>query len=382
MDNKIIPESLNPQEKMRVNAPCWCNSGKKWKKCHKDRHLKKEVIFGELFSKIKNESRTGYCLHPQASSNECNHTINAHTIQRKGGLSEITENGHVISPKRGAEDIDKNHGKTTPQKFGIKKASTFKGFCGFHDNEMFNLIEQKEIILCKETAFLLSFRAISYEYLAKESAVRATEFQRELDNGKPFETQVMVQNITNIRIQGLKIGMTYVEKTKSAYNAIYLSKNYNKFQFYAIQFSGLLPVVASGAFNPQYDFNGNELQQLTDLVDSLDSITVNITSFKGKSILVLGWLPSTKNISFNFAKSFMNLKPSEKSNMAIYLALEEIENIYFKPSWWNSLPTNKQTEIEKRQDSGILGNKHKGIFTNIPFALSNLSAESEIMSRD
>ncbi|HFD33450.1 MAG TPA: hypothetical protein ENJ28_12180 [Gammaproteobacteria bacterium] len=25
------------------NEPCWCGSGIKWKKCHKDRQLQKEI---------------------------------------------------------------------------------------------------------------------------------------------------------------------------------------------------------------------------------------------------------------------------------------------------------------------------------------------------
>jgi len=66
---QIQIEKLSPKEKMKVNELCWCNSGKKWKKCHRCRELQKPVIIGELLSRIKCEFRKGDCLHPEASTN-------------------------------------------------------------------------------------------------------------------------------------------------------------------------------------------------------------------------------------------------------------------------------------------------------------------------
>ena len=118
-------------------------------------------------------TKGAYCLHPEASPDTCGtRIIRAHTIQRKGGLAQITENGHVISVKAGFEDIFKNEGQVIPRQISARDASTFTGFCDRHDNEMFKPVEAGRPILNEETIFLLSFRALAYELYTKESALR------------------------------------------------------------------------------------------------------------------------------------------------------------------------------------------------------------------
>ena len=137
------PEPLLPRERMLVNEPCWCGSGKKWKKCHRDRERQEPIPIGKLIAEQRAEMLRGYCLHPQASANNCSgKIIRAHTVQRKGGLIAIAEDGHVISPKHGMEDIFRNDGKLVPRALGVREASTFAGFCSTHDDQLFSPIEK------------------------------------------------------------------------------------------------------------------------------------------------------------------------------------------------------------------------------------------------
>ena len=182
------PPPLEPRIKMPVNEKCWCGSGKKWKKCHRDRKNQKPVHVYELFEEQRVEMEIGYCLHPNASSDTCSpKIIHAHTIQRKSSLDAIAENGHVFSPYAGLMDIPKNNGRIIPRKAGIKAASTFMGFCAFHDNQLFSPIEKSVFITDKEAFFLLSYRAICYELFNKNMALRSVEITRQSDKGKPFE---------------------------------------------------------------------------------------------------------------------------------------------------------------------------------------------------
>jgi hypothetical protein len=154
---------------MRVNEPCWCGSGKKWKKCHRDREHQKPIPIGKLLADERANMSRGYCLHPNASSATWSPTlIHAHTIQRRGGLAAIAEEGHVISPKLGFEDIFKNEGEIVPRQHGVNYATTFMGFCATHDEQLFAPIEKAPLVLGKEAASLLSYRAICYEFLLKK----------------------------------------------------------------------------------------------------------------------------------------------------------------------------------------------------------------------
>ena len=90
----VPPTDLRPQTKMHLNVPCWCGSGKKWKRCHRNRESQPPVNVREQLSGLYREFQKGYCSHPQASSENCGHRIvRAHTVQRRGGLAAIAENG-------------------------------------------------------------------------------------------------------------------------------------------------------------------------------------------------------------------------------------------------------------------------------------------------
>ena len=243
------PPDLSPKSKMGRNDNCWCGSGIKWKKCHRDRHLQKEVPIGKLLNEMQENFKKKMCLHPEASPSTCSNTISkAHTIQRAGGLSAIAENGHVITGKKGFENIFKNDGRIVPGPIGIGNASTFMGFCSFHDNKLFEPIENNSFNLNNETAFLLSFRSISYEHYMKQHSINGYDAMRNMDKGKNFETQIHIQQNLHYLLLGAKRAMRDMEKWKSKYDHIYFSKNYLSMPHYAVEFNGILPFVSCGVF--------------------------------------------------------------------------------------------------------------------------------------
>lgn len=195
----VPPADLEPKRRMGRNEMCWCGSGKKWKSCHRDRHLQGEEPLGRVLQRFHAAQKMGVCLYPRSVSESCStRPIKAHTIQRRGGLAAIAENGHVISAKRGYEKIFKNEGQLVPEEVGIANASTFMGFCAGHDNELFEPIEKNDFQLDHRAAFLLAYRAIAYEYLTKANALEAVEIQRGMDQGKDFDTQVHIQQYLHV----------------------------------------------------------------------------------------------------------------------------------------------------------------------------------------
>ena len=378
----IGPPPLEPQRVMRVNEPCWCGSEKKWKKCHRDREGQTPEPIGKLLDRQRSEKLKGYCLHPEASETNCSQQIvRAHTVQRRGGLAAIAENGHVISAKKAFEDIIKNEGEIIPRKLGVKDASTFMGFCSFHDNQMFDPIEKNPLCLNTESAFLLSFRAISYEYFIKEAALRSNKFQRELDKGRSFEEQSSIQQYLHLVRKGMERGMADLEKWKSEYDYAYIAKKFSEFASYSVQFSGLLPIVASGAFMPEDDFNGTRLQIISRGTASFDHLCFNLTSVGEKSIVVLGWSGESGGPAESFFNSFQNLDNQKKANAAFYLAIEHLENIYFQPSWWESQPPHIKEELIKRFRSGTGASgtiRTLKSLSSFPYTLSELHVEEEL----
>lgn len=348
------PKQLEPQLKMGRNEPCWCRSGKKWKLCHLDRHLQTPVDVFKTIAAMQDVDARGYCSHPEAGSATCSgQIIRSHTVQRRRGLAALAEDGHVISIKAAFENIFRNQGAIVPSEVGVRSASTFMGFCNRHDTEMFRPIETEPVAITAQTGFLLSFRALAYEYFTKRSAIRKLEIQRESDKGEPFETQVRIQEYSNVYEQGLGLGMADLERWKAEYDEAFLKQRFDAFRFYCVGFSDTLPIVGCGAFHPEFDFEGRPLQKLGRGPATFEHVTYNLTVLNGRSLAVLGWYEGDNGPAATFAMSFVNVPAIEKAEAIIRLAFEHIENIYLKPSWWHELTDATKEATIRRIRTGI-----------------------------
>lgn len=300
------------------------------------------------------EMARGYCLHPQASETTCStKIIRAHTVQRKGGLAAVAENGHVISLKSGFRNIVKNEGNIVPALTGVGDASTFMGFCGWHDEQLFAPIEKSSIDLREQAAFLLSFRAVCYEKFQKDAAYRSIEIQREGDKGDPFEVQIAKQNYLHYMREGIKRGMRDLERWKKRYDEAFISGNYNLFSYYGVRFSSDLPLVACGALHPDFDINGNRLQIITRGESEFDHLCLNLTVVNGKSVAVFGWTGEHGGAAETFVRSFRALPKSEMANVAFHIASEYFENTYFRPSWWDAQTDSAREHLIRRFRTGL-----------------------------
>ena len=303
---------------------------------------------------MRNEFVKGYCSHPDASVDTCSgRIVRAHTVQRRGGLSAIAENGHVISAKSAAEDIFKHDGNFVPREVGIRGASTFMGFCNLHDTVLFQPVERGFVTLTPENCFLLSFRAIAYEYFTKQTQLRSSEILRNMDFGAPFEKQVGVQSFVHAYVAGIRRGLSDTERWKRQYDAIFRDERFNDHRFYAVEFSQVLPVVGCGGFHLEYDFEGNALQKISRGTSLNEHVTFNMSVLNGKSVVVLGLTERTGGPAEEFLRSFGRLPDREKPAASIRLAFEHIENIYFNPSWWTGLNDGAKNNLTNRISSGL-----------------------------
>ncbi len=91
-------------------------------------------------------------------NDKCNHIINAHSIQENGELSLISKGGKVI---QFIQNI--NSKKKEKNEVHIGKASTFKGFCHYHD-QIFEPIDKKKFASDSEKYFLYSLRSFAHSY--------------------------------------------------------------------------------------------------------------------------------------------------------------------------------------------------------------------------
>lgn len=376
----LEPDHIYPIEKMPPYEPCWCGSGKKWKWCHKDREKLKPVKIGRLLFELNEQYSKGYCSHPDAGVDSCSQSIiRAHTIQRSGGLKEITESGHVMSVKAGVQGIFDNDGQIDPILDGVRGASTFNGFCNLHDTALFRPVETGSPTLSSESIFLLTFRAIAYELYTKRASVRAVPTQRQMDYGTPFHIQAAIQSYLHYNAAGMMKGLAELESIKSRYDVAYRQNDLSEFSVYAVEFNDILPVVACGAFYPEVDFLGKQLQKLGRGNAEFEQIAFNLTTLNGVSVAAFGWLGAKNGPPLAFVESFKKLPDSEKSTAVIQLAFEQLENTYMRPSWWLRLPDEWRSFVISKIKSGTPFVNERGVdaLENRPYPFSTVGVRSE-----
>jgi hypothetical protein len=349
--DEFAPPILHPKLKMGRNDPCWCLSGKKWKHCHYNRENQEPVNLFEGFEALRVEFAKGYCLHPDAGAAACNDIANAHTIQRQRGLAAIAESNHVLSVKDGMHRVYQNMGQIVSARVGINIASTFPGFCRKHDNEMFRLAEHGDVSLNSTVAFLLSYRALAYELFNKEAAIRSTAVLQQADKGRSFSEQCFFQDYVNTHLYATRLGAQELMALKSRYCHLYTTASYDDFRFYAVKFEDILPVVSCGAISPEYDFAGNDIQNILRSSQPIEHMAFNLTSLGNESVVIFGWVDQ-HGPAKHLASSFRALPPHEKANATVQFAFEYVENTMIRPSWWDNLSEMQKNNVLKHLMAG------------------------------
>ena len=144
MRKRAKMKRLKSRGKIGRNAPCWCGSGKKYKKCHLGREDEKPIESWQTDKEFKRLLEQRQCLAPSQWKHNCSPQISrAHTIPRFGSLARIARDGHVYAYQFSFQELQKADGKVKPQLVGINRASTFTGFCSKHDTSIFGPLGDK-----------------------------------------------------------------------------------------------------------------------------------------------------------------------------------------------------------------------------------------------
>jgi hypothetical protein len=126
-----------------------------------------EVDIGSFHSSRNSLAKRGKCFHFNSGS-ECDSVINAHSVQKGQSLTVIAQDNHVYAL---ADKVEKD-GRILIKKKSIHKFSTFKGFCKYHDNLVFEPIDNYPLEPNPKQATLYAYRSICREVYVKENSLR------------------------------------------------------------------------------------------------------------------------------------------------------------------------------------------------------------------
>lgn len=336
-------------KKLGRNDPCWCASGKKYKRCHLPKESQKPLTPEQVTQALENAFASPKCSAPDQWHALCNgQIVRAHTVQKSVSLSQIARDGRVYGFTR-TSNLQPRQDFTAPRLIGLTTASTFVGFCSHHDNEIFREIETRPFVATPEQCFLLDYRALCWELYAKEGLSAFGAFL--LENGYcgfPRPAQEKFQKDWQALQIGVQLALQDLSWHKRARDEILLSRQFDPVRAYVIELGHPPPVMCSAAVIPEQDFAGRALERLSAF--GVIAANIGISSFHGgrNGAVALTWLEANDSLNIPFVESLASMADQDIPAALLRLFFEMSENVYMAPDWWEQLPSEVQRAVVDR----------------------------------
>lgn len=329
------------RDERSLHQLCWCGSEKKFKDCHlkrKEQHSLNQYQMAKNFQKIDQSFKL--CLFNSEAS-PCQGIIkNAHSISKKLFLDKISHKNHVYSI-----EFDFKINKAIAKNIGINQASTFFGFCDFHDNILFECFEKNDFNYSLEQLFMLAYRSLCLEIFKKKSVEKKYFAMKYfIDNGENIEIQFFKQLELNKVITKNKNSINTLETIKTLLNNYIIEKEFKYLNHCIINLSEIQPLLASTLISPEFDFNSNKVQDL-ESTNEIKNLFMNSLIIDNKGFILISWIKNDNNYLKKILDSILLSSSIGKSLTTLFLAYSE--NIFLNPSYYSSLNENDKLEFNK-----------------------------------
>jgi len=281
-------------------------------------------------------------MHPSVSPDVCREKIiDSHTIQRKGPLAKIIDSSkHVYH-------LDRNYKTNTleMQSLGWRKASTFPGFCSFHDTDLFKDLETEKCTGTKKQCVLQSFRTVCSELYKKRALIESLKHQRRtIDAGRDLHRQIEIQLSIRANIEGNKKSIEELEHLQSCFYHAIISESWGSFDSEVYFFEGELDLISTAVMQIDYDFEEKQYVDLFDLEQDAESITYSILDTESGGAIVFCWPKETEYLKC-FVESFDRVRDENKSDIFVQYCFLSSENTFFSKIWWDKLSPEQHRQI-------------------------------------
>lgn len=312
-------------KKVGRNELCPCGSGKKYKFCclNEMRNEDKISEFMNEYRKLSKDAKIKHCIHP--NKDECNDKIiKAHAIQNNRVLLKLSENGNVVTMD-GLSNIMFQDARSRRRKI----ATTFSGFCGYHDKILFQEIEDKEFEETPRQVFLYTYRTLAWHYHKKLEQKSHNDIFKEL-----VEDYNLINNKNeDMYGENLRKASLENESKMNLFNKYLLDEDYENINYKVWKIPYEIQFAISTMLEIEHDILGNEINNLYR-DEYLKSVYLNIFPAEGCSYCIWSW-ESTDKVYENFVKQFMDLNIKDKMNYLNNNLPRWTDSLVFSPRIWN-----------------------------------------------
>ncbi|MGL5271020.1 MAG: YecA family protein [Selenomonadaceae bacterium] len=306
------------------NDPCPCGSGKKYKKCCLESNSM-VALFGALET-LKREAKIKQCLNPVKS--ECSSTIiKDHAIQNNRILRKLAVDGCIMSM-----DGRSNLVFQDTQNKGRKVATTFSGFCSFHDKTLFQDIEDIDFIGTQKQVFLLTYRTLAWHYHKKKEQINSIVLLEDKMQQKGYSFP-RPQGYCDL-MNSYELAVEDNDAEKELFDKCLINADFEGISCQIWEIPYEIEFAISMMHGLEYDIDGNEINDY--LVESpIKNIYLNIFPGDKKSYCVWSWLKNNDVSYMDFSRKFMMLSVEERKNYLNNQMPIWSDSIIVSPRLWN-----------------------------------------------
>ena len=333
--------------KVGRNDLCPCGSGLKYKKCCLNKSEKQKMAEAITYSleNIKRESRIKQCLHP--NKKECSSKIiKAHAIQNNRILNKIAVDGMLIT----LDGMEFNMFQTFDKK-GRGVATTFTGFCQYHDKFLFQEIEDKDFIGTQKQIFLMTYRTLAWHFHKKQEEAYSACIQIEKMFVKGYD--LLKSEDCSYYINKLKIGLNDNLIEKKMFDKYLIEEEYDAINYSIWEIPYGVNFAISMMNELEYDVFGNKINDL-ESEEPLKNIYLNIFPSGEKSYCIWSWLKKYDEYYIEFAKQFASLEELDRKNYLNNNIPRWSDSVVISPRLWKKWGEQVQQALITHANFDIL----------------------------
>ena len=374
--------TLNKEERMKQidpYEPCPCGSEKNFKFCcyqiarkskdsaHKFSDYTDKRLHHEI-TKMWDDTDFKVCLG--FNEEECKPLIkSAHAIQNNRILNRISENGHVYTI---ASKVSQKGVNAEFKKISKNKASTFFGFCDFHDTELFKPIELNEYTEENIQNFLFAFRGFCLEYHRK---IRKMETTR---NGLKIHPASMLSPMS---IYGYRVAEFDLADCKTEYELFkddYQNSNYENLVTIHRTLNYEVEFAISSACAVQDDLLGNEINDIFSIeAELIPNIYINIFPVQNKTSIILSYHKNYEHVYKEYFEQIQALSDSDLEEYLNFLIINYTENVFFSPRLIDAMGEPEKETLLKSFQASVNYNKGLELLMDGEFFKFNLFKQAK-----
>lgn len=298
----------------------------------------RSIKFRKAISDFKKTGRITECFYHDKT--KCNGDIkHSHSIQRNGRLSIIegTVNSNQVIYTFTETEFDEHHSHKSLKPIGKAVASTFFGFCDFHDTTLFSPIENFPFDDSDKHCFLHSYRAFAHSYHRKKEELKAYKTNSNY-------TKIIPKEVLKDMIKGAEMGVSEGEVEKKKIDTLIENQEYDGLEYFTYVLPNKFPIACSSQISPHYSYKGTPVNNHTDPSVPFSHIMLTVLPDHNQTIIIFACFPDDEK-GVIFLEELNELYPLHLEKAISSILISCAENTFFAPALWDKLRLNGQRQL-------------------------------------